>query len=67
MSDQDAPIPGAVYAVGTAVHSVVPGLSSRLEAVMVEAVIQAQAEGITDPQIIIDRKHAALDAYLATL
>ena len=65
LSDLDAPI-GEVFAVGTAVHSTVPALGGRIEAAMVAAVVQAQAEGVTDTDEIIARKMAAMDVVLAS-
>ncbi len=49
--------PRKVYAVATAVHSHTdPDGAKRIEAAMVRAVEQALAEGITDPDVIRQRK-----------
>jgi hypothetical protein len=47
-----------VEAVGIAVHSVDADRQKYLEDAMVTAVKQAQAEGITDPDVIRARIHA---------
>ena len=62
--EAEAPVSRIVSAVGTAVHSEVPGLSALLEAAMSKAVEAAQAEGIVDSAEIIARKMAAKDAVL---
>ena len=64
----DEPIePVISAAVGTAVVSKVPGLGERIEAAMVAATVAAQADGVTDPAEILERKMAAKDAVLAEM
>jgi len=53
-----------VEAVGVAVHSSNPDTQKRLEEALVVAIAAAQAEGITDPEIIRQRVHAARDVIL---
>lgn len=65
------PVPIIVAAVGTAVsHGGSPDEVSRghrIEAAMADAVAQAQAEGLTDPDAIRERILAARDKAAADL
>lgn len=55
-----------VSAVGTSVNvQGNPALGEFLQAAVVEAVVAAQAEGVTDPEIMKARKAAALTAARA--
>lgn len=53
-----------VEAVGVAVHSSNAALAKRLEIAMMDAVKAAQAEGITDADVIRERSLDARDKIL---